>query len=360
MAMPVPPGTPLARRLRDLRESHFPHARITQPEVARALGGVSVPLVSSWESPNKSVIPKDAYLVGYATLFCTPRSLQDGQLRRLRDQDLTPDELMARDGLLRELRALAGPSRNPSAHSGPIPGSWDFTNDDGEIVIVCARLPQEMLDRMPYTDPEDPDYVRLYSFADLDALMELRGHLRAANPYKSVRFFTPTEVRSHHLSGHLVLLGGVDWNTTLRSLAERLKLRVRQQSRLDDDQYASSFQVVDERGAVENEFWPQLDREGSRITLREDIAYFFRGYNPFNNARTVTICNGMFARGTYGAVRALTDTDFRDRNEAYVKAQFGDAEAYSILTKVEIANGETVTPDWNVDENRLHEWSRPA
>lgn len=360
MAASEPPGAALARRLRELRESHFPHARLTQPDVARALGGISVPLVSSWESPHRSVVPKDAYLVEYATVFCTPRSFQDGQLRRLRDQDLTADETAAREALLRELRILAGSAIPMVVPSGPIRGSWDFTNDDGEIIIVCARLPAEMLARMPYTDPDDPDYVRLYSFADLDALMELRGHLRAANPYKSVRFFTPTEVRSHHLSGHLVLLGGVDWNTTLRSLAQRLKLRVRQQSRPDDDPYGSSFQVVNEKGAVEDEFWPQLDREGSRITLREDIAYFFRGYNPYNTARTVTICNGMFARGTYGAVRALTDTAFRDRNEAYVKARFGEAEAYSILTKVEIANGETVTPDWNVDENRLHEWSRPA
>ena len=37
------------------------------------------------------------------------------------------------------------------------------------------------------------------------------------------------------------------------------------------------------------------------------MAHFYRSPNPFNHKRTVTVLNGMFSRGTLGAVRALTE-----------------------------------------------------
>jgi len=76
--------------------------------------------------------------------------------------------------------------------------------------------------------------------------------------------------------------------------------------------------------------------------------------------RSVTICNGLFGRGTYGAVRALTDARFRDRNETYLRKRFPDQRSYSVLARVLIVNGETVTPDWSEPENRLHEWPEPG
>ena len=44
-----------------------------------------------------------------------------------------------------------------------------------------------MLDRMPYTDVEDPDYIELLTYSELSALFELHGHLRAANPANQVQ-----------------------------------------------------------------------------------------------------------------------------------------------------------------------------
>jgi hypothetical protein len=65
----------------------------------------------------------------------------------------------------------------------------------------------------------------------------------------------------------------------------------------------------------------------------------------------------MYGRGTYGAVRALTDARFRDRNEDYVRQRFGHADAFSILMRVRInPNGAVVTPDWTQGDVRLHEW----
>ncbi len=79
--------------------------------------------------------------------------------------------------------------------------------------------------------------------------------------------------------------------------------------------------------------------------------------SPFNKRRTVTICNGMYGRGTYGAVRALTDARFRDRNAAYLHSRFGSSTAYCLLTRVRIVDGVTLTPDWTTGEYTLFEWS---
>jgi hypothetical protein len=88
-----------------------------------------------------------------------------------------------------------------------------------------------------------------------------------------------------------------------------------------------------------------------------DVALFVRARNPFNSERTVTICSGMYGRGTYGVVRALTDARFRDRNGEYLRDRFGSSDCYCILTRVEVVDGATLTPDWNVAGTVLFEWS---
>jgi hypothetical protein len=76
--------------------------------------------------------------------------------------------------------------------------------------------------------------------------------------------------------------------------------------------------------------------------------------------RYVTICNGMYGSGTYGAVRALTDERFRDRNADYLRETFGNSEAFCILSRVTVETGRVLTPDWTLPETRLFEWSRSA
>ena len=73
----------------------------------------------------------------------------------------------------------------------------------------------------------------------------------------------------------------------------------------------------------------------------------------------MTICNGMYGGGGYGAVRALTDINFRDRNAEYVREQFAGRGVFCILTRVIVENGEALTPDWTLADTRLFEWSRP-
>jgi transcriptional regulator with XRE-family HTH domain len=366
------PNRALAQRLRALREQHWPGKKVNQSQLAAALGGagnrsVSVPLISSWESKTNPKVPPAARLQDIATFFASPRSFDGETCRLLSPDEMTVQEQAAREELLQELTRLHGEALNASARlrlRADVPitarsldaGPYRFR--DGEIItIVCARLPYEMVERMPYTDPLDPHYIDLYRYADLDALLELHGHMRAANPASRVRFQAPGQLGPDEYSGHLVSLGGVDWNEATSSVLGRLRLPVRQVSNWDKEG-GSYFEVTDEDGR-KIPHRPRLEESGGRTILREDVALFARAVSPFNHKRFITICNGMYGRGTYGAVRALTDERFRDRNAEYIKDRFASSEAFCILTRVTVENGVTLAPDWTLPETRLFEWSRP-
>ncbi|MEV4054695.1 helix-turn-helix transcriptional regulator [Amycolatopsis sp. NPDC049688] len=348
------PRPALARRLRALRESLWPDAGITQGQLARALGGdkrLSISLISSWENADRPIAPPTRRLEAYATLFATRRSLDGGTLRVLPVQELTDEERTRRKALLEELLWLRE-GMNPAAPA-PVADIWTF---DGEqnITIVCARLPEKYRQHLSYADPESADFVSLYTYADPDALIELYGHIRSRNPDNNVKFCTSDELGADDYTSHLVLLGGVDFNSVTRTVIERVKLPVKQVARADDAEHGGF--LVEENGQSKL-FEPKLD---SQEHLLEDVAHFYRDESPFNRKRTVTVCNGMYGRGTLGAVRALTDARFRDRNIAYVQERFGDVSSFSIISRVPVVGGQGLTPDWTLEENRLHEWPEAA
>ena len=231
----------LAHRLRWLRE-HGPHERkITQPELAQALGGgkpLSVPLISSWESQTNPRIPPLSRLDGYAALFATTRSFQTNPPQLLLPADMSEEERRAVAELKQELIQLRNNALRATS-SGVTPvqastvaeslnaGPWRFA-DGNTVTIVCAQWPQHMLARMPYTEVEDPDYIELLNYSELDALFELHGHLRAANPANQVNLRIAGKLASDDYTSHLVSLGGVDWNSATSSTLRRLQLPVTQ------------------------------------------------------------------------------------------------------------------------------------
>ena len=350
----------LAERLRTLRQQTWPGVRLTQPQVASALG-VSPPLISSWENRSEPTVPPEERLAGYARLFATSRSIEGNQVRLI--FDLTEGEDRARadlEGELRGLRAVAlgevAPVSDAPPTSGvnrpPSAGLWRFA-DGAPVTIVCGELPPALRADKAYTNQDSPDYVELYTFADLDALMELYGHVCAANPDSRVQFLLPSFVTQDHLTTHLVLLGGVDWNELIDDVISALAVPVTQAERESEDE-EGAFVVGD--GDDTKTFRPVLRGVGTGRVLVEDVAHFCRGANPFNKLRTVTICGGQYGRGTYGAVRALTDPRFRDRNAWYVRSRFAQEQAFSILTRVRVVRGEVVTPDWTEPGTTLFEW----
>jgi hypothetical protein len=367
------PRQVLARRLRALREEHWRGMKVNQAQLATALSAdgrrsVSVPLISSWESRTEPKVPPVSRIEDIATFFASRRSF-DGQTGRLLSQDeMTAQESAAREKLLQELTRLRDealdapnvrrlPAAAPAAEIAESLSSGPYRIEPrNRITIVCAQLPPDMLRQMPYTDPLDPDFIELYRYSDLYSLLELFGHLRATNPASSVRFQAANRLTSDDYTGHLVSLGGVDWNEATSSVLERLQLPVRQVS--DWKKEGGAYFEVTEADGRKVAHQPRLDEFGGRQILREDVALFARAVNPFNRKRYVTICNGMYGSGTYGAVRALTDERFRDRNAEYLRETFGDHEAFCILSRVTVENGTALTPDWTLPETRLFEWSR--
>jgi hypothetical protein len=368
------PRQVLASRLRALREQ-WPGVKVNQAQLAKALGGdgrrsVSVPLISSWESQSNPTVPPAFRIQDIATFFATPRSF-DGQTGHLLGLDeMTTEEQAERERLLEELtrlrnEALGAPS--VTWHGMTIPNSLQeiaqslsagpYRYEPGErITIVCGLLPADMRDRMPYTDPLDPDFIELYRFAELDALLELFGHLRAANPTSPVGFRAAEQLSADDYTGHLISLGGVDWNLATTRTLDRLQLPVAQVAHWNEPD-GTYFEVTEADGR-KIPHRPLLEDTAGRSILREDVALFARAVSPFNRKRFVTICNGMYGRGTLGAVRALTDERFRDRNAEYIKDKFGSSAAFCLLTRVPVEGDQTLTPDWTAPGTVLFEWSR--
>jgi transcriptional regulator with XRE-family HTH domain len=350
-----PPRAQLARRLRELRGD------VKQSQVA-ALLKVTVSAISNWE--NGVRLPQPGYLNAYARFSAIKDSRAGTKLRLLGDDELTDDERRSFEEIEHELRDLwAAASRplvadlaGPRPSSDPLGDFWQF-DDRAPLTIVCSELPASVRKNNPLASPSSPDYAKLSAYADLDALVELFGHARATNPATQVNYRLGAELTEDDYTTHLALLGGVDWNPATESILTRLDIPVRQVSGEHREQDA--YFEVDDAGE-RLEFRPRLRETSAGLELWEDVALLYRGPNPINAKRTLSICNGIFGRGTYGAVRALTDARFRNRNQQYLEERFGAGDAWLILARVPVMGDRTLTPDLTQAITRLYEWPGPS
>lgn len=350
---PAPPAAlQLAQRLRQLRQG-WP--RLTQAMLATALSTqepLAAATVSSWESRTVPKIPPRHRLSAYALFFATSRSVE-GDLRLLPLDELTESEKKAYKTLETELLRLRNAASGESLEAEPtFQRSWNFP-DAGRVTLVCAQLPRDQIG--PFGNPESPNYTELQTYADIDALIELHGHLRAENPTATVHFKTPPDIERDDLTGHVVLLGGVVWNEIAGRLSEMTNLPIKQ---LNDPELLESGEIFAIEG-TELQFWPEWMDE-DKAALASDVGLLARFPNPLNASRTLTICNGIHSRGVYGAVRTLTDAELRDGNERYIAANFGDVRPFAILMSVPIINNKTMTPDFNSSGVVLYQWPEVA
>jgi hypothetical protein len=329
---------------------------LTQAELAAAFskeGKLASVTVSSWESLKSPKLPPVDRLRAYARFFATPRSIE-GQPRLLPFNELTQDEKKECEKLEAELlRLRSGASGESPGEQSTFNRSWLF-RDGARVTFVCAELPSSVIG--PFGDPENPNYTKLQTFADVDALIELFGHIRAENPSAIVHFRTPPDVEPDDLTGHLVLLGGVVWNEITGRLLEMANLPI---SQVKDPPLESGEIFVAKTDGKERQFWPKWAGESEKV-LMEDVGLLARVPNPLNANRTLTICNGIHSRGVYGAVRSLTDAELRDGNERYISENFGDAESFGILMSVQVIKNQTMTPDFNSRGVVLYKWPQDA
>jgi transcriptional regulator with XRE-family HTH domain len=385
----------LAARLRELRISWG----VTQRQLSDALG-LSGALVSSWE--NGSAVPPEERLNSYARFFATRRSTELRPPALIPSDDLTTDEERSRSALIDELvrlreETLDGPIARPR-DTGALGGRFWYLPDGQPITIICSPLSQQQLGytsedgetgRLPpavqyATNPSHPNAVRNLGNGDIDALLELVGHIRAENPTADVRWLTYDRISfADQLTGHLVILGSGDADLSplptgdtgmIYALQEQLDFPVSSHWPPNSDtEFDGEFVVtVDidgnptddpEKTEREEVYRPRFQRDEAadnrpRLLVRgapqltADVAYILRTRNPFNPSAKLTMFSGIFSRGTYGAVRAFTDATFRARNEQWLASAL-DPEDFWILFKVAIVADNTITPDLSRASNRL-------
>jgi TIR domain len=240
---------------------------------------------------------------------------------------------------------------------------WRF-KDAESVTVVCAELPDRM--RGPMADPHHPDYDKIYQYSDLGSLFELLEYLRAVNPSTQVDLLSPLDLlpppdpRSQHqpsphdCAAQLISLGPVGLNEVTQHILDRGRFPIKY---LPDWELRSNALFGVEPDGREVIFNPIFEQINDRETLKRDVALFGQAPNPFKAGGAAWICSGIHARGTYGAVRALTDPEFRDRNAHYLANRFESSDSFCILSPVQVQSGITYTPDWTLPDDRFFEWS---
>jgi hypothetical protein len=326
---------------------------LTQSDLGHALAGVGTKgavgpaAVSSWENPASGRLVPVSRLDAYARLFCTPRSFEGG-VHLLEEGELTPEERSAFEELKKELSSLRDTAAELSR--GPFetaPSLWQFPGGS-RITLACSRLPPGL--RPPSSDPDNLNYVRFSDLADLDALIEIYGAIRAYNdPSSRVVITAAQDLRQRDVANHLVLIGGLAWETVNPWFSRIFPIPIESKDPAD----RGAIVVRDPDGG-EREFRYQTD--GGELV--EDVGFFARGENPSAPRRTLTICGGITTRGVLGAARCFTDWEMRERNEQYLLPRFPEGSTYCIVMRVPVVlNRDPLTPDLSKAENRLFEWS---
>jgi transcriptional regulator with XRE-family HTH domain len=250
--------------------------------------------------------------------------------------------------------------------------------DSEHAATLSAALASFESVGVQYANPWHPNAIHMLHNGDADAVIELVGHVRAENPGVDVRWLAADELSSDDLTGHVIVLGGGDTalgkggSGALEYLMARLDLPVSTVLppggnaeydnefivRLDDDgqpdRLGKRLEVHTPRFVLDSD--GQRARDEGQPRLEYDVALLGRFPNPLNLSATVTICSGIFSRGTYGAVRSLTDATLRARNERYLSGHL-ELQNFWLLLHVPVFPGPTgaltLTPDLTRPFHRL-------
>ena len=348
------PARRLAERLRDLRERGF--RPLTQKQLARAIGGsepLSIASVSLWEKPNSERLPPPQRLKAYARLFCSSRSFAAPTPRLLRDDELTDAEREREIELYEELLELRERAQSTGTattipaeelvvgHQGSL---WRFP-DDSAISIVCSDAPRA--DRPAYADHGHLNYSRYARHADLDALIEIVGQVRADNPRNWIRILPPKSVEYDFALNHLVIIGGRAVDDVAPWFAQGVALPTVHEF---GDTHFFTYEV----GGEVREFRSTRDDDGN---LTHDVGFIARAPHKIVTGHTVIVLGGITSRGVHGAALAFSDPHVRDANLRYLTEAFAGADTFCILMRVPVRNEAALPPNLSDDDVRLYEWS---
>lgn len=345
----------LARRLRELRLSEWSDVELPRADLALALstqGRVASATLSSWESLSAPKTPPLARLNAYAVFFATRKSL-DGKPHLVALDDLDSAERERLSELRQELLALHAAIQEGNTGDEARRALLHF-EDAGPVVIICPEAPLDS--RGPLAEETNVNHTRLHRYADIDGLIELFGHIRALNPHMHVLHRLSTDVQQVELQNHIVLLGGIGWNRTVRRILSELKRLPIEQFEDDALTTGEVFRVKRSEDREEQTYFPVMEEIDGVSELVEDLALLARLPNPFNSGCTLTICNGVHSRGVVGAVLTLTDETVRSANERYLAKRFPNGD-FAMIIRVPVVSGKVLAPDLQNPLNRVFEWS---
>jgi transcriptional regulator with XRE-family HTH domain len=341
---PSIPARRLAERLRALRE----HERLTQKQMAKVLGGsesLSIATVSLWEKPGSDRLPPLHRLEAYARLFCTNRSFEGGRLRLLSSGELTEQERERERDLYDELVALRERAQStslPESGKGQRDAIWHFP-ELSAVSIVCS----DAAERPPYSKPSHLNYTRSARYADLDALIEVYGQVKADNSERMVRILPTDQLARDFALSHLVVIGGA----AVGYFEPAIPLPVPE---VIPGTNPVTYLFRCAVGEDEREFKSQRDDEGN---LAQDVGLIARSPHPIVAGRTVTLLSGITSRGVHGAALCFIDSHVRDTNEQYLESAFGNVESFCILMNIPVQNDVALPPNLWRENTRLYEWS---
>lgn len=243
--------------------------------------------------------------------------------------------------------AMAGPAGRARSVDQ---GVWHY-DADSTVIIVCPQLPLEM--RSCLADPDNRNHNPSQKLADLDAAIEIFGHVRSASPAAQIRICSAAELDGDLAAEHLIVVGGAAWNTASSWFCSALELPIRQVTAPAQEEYFTLDGVGDDR-----EFRPNVVTTATGVS-GHDIGFFARAPNPFRTDRTVTMFNGVLSFGVLGMVRAFANPAVGGANQDLVASRPASTP-YCLFVRVPIYNSTVPAVDITAAENRLFEWSGPA
>ena len=344
---PSIPARRLAERLRDLREQE----RLTQKQLARLLGGsgpLSIATISLWEKPGSDRLPPAQRLAAYARLFCTSRSFVGDRPRLLSSGELSEQERERESELYDELIALRERAQSTNAAEparSQRSAIWHF-QELSAVSIVCS----DAADPPPYAQASNLNYSRYARYADLDALVESYGQVKADNPERMIRILPTGRLGQDFALNHLIIIGGAASNAA-SLFAQDIPLPTPDEIPGTDPVTHLFTCTV---GEETREFRSAQDEEG---TLVQDVGLIARVPHPIISGGTVTLLSGITSRGVHGAALCFIDTHVRDTNERYLENAFGNVESFCILMNIPVQNDVALPPNLWRENTRLYEWS---
>jgi transcriptional regulator with XRE-family HTH domain len=344
---PSIPARRLAERLRDLREREH----LTQKQLARILGGteaLSIATISLWEKPGSDRLPPPQRLAAYARLFCTSQSFSGDRPRLLSPGELSEQERERESELYDELIALRERTQSttvPEPVKAQRSAIWHFP-DPIAVSIVCS----DAIEPPPYSETSHLNYSRYARYADLDALVEVYGQVRADNPGRMIRILPTRRLAQDFALCHLIIIGGAA-SDAASLFAQDIPLPAAEAiPGTDPVTHLFKCNVGDEQ----RKFGSSRDDDANLI---QDVGLIARGPHPIIPGGTVTLLSGITSRGVHGAALCFIDSHLRDTNQRYLETAFGNVESFCILMNIPVQNETALPPNLWRENTRLYEWS---